>query len=120
MRLDLGGFQFSGLQYVLGVLGLSAVAVLIVLAVMVPRRSADTVDVSPPPLRYEWATTDRLVLPDGFARAGELEWVAFRPRREAWSEDQLAEYWLDPATIGIEVLDERVEEYIRSLLREVP
>ncbi|MFW6293956.1 MAG: hypothetical protein ACOC7V_16775 [Spirochaetota bacterium] len=120
MRLELGRWELTGLHLALAVLVLSLVAVLIVVAVMLPGRSADTVDVPAPALRYEWATVDRLVLPDDFESLGELEWVPYRPRREVWTDEQIAEHWLDPAAIGLDVLDEQVEAHVRNLLEEVP
>jgi hypothetical protein len=99
---------------------LSLIAVIVVLAVMSPRRSADTVTETPPPAGYEWVTAERLVVPRDFAQPDELDWVPYRPRREAWTDEQIAEYWLDPEAIGLDVLDEEVEEHIRSLFREVP
>ena len=100
--------------------GLSVLVLVAVVAVMLPRESADTVDEPPVPLRYEWATADRLVLPDDYGEPVAPEWVAYRPRRESWTDEQIAEYWLDPHEIGLEVLDARVEEHVRMLLREVP
>jgi len=120
MRLSLGRFELSGLHVVLATAALSLVGVLIAVAVIVPRGTADTVAVDPPPLRSEWVTADRLVLPEDYASGGELEWVPHRPRREVWTDEQIAEYWLDPSEIGLDVLDEQVENEMRDLLREVP
>ncbi|MFP4114212.1 MAG: hypothetical protein ACOC2Y_08170 [Spirochaetota bacterium] len=120
MRLRLGSYEVEPLHLVGAVVVLSLIAVVIVVAVMSPRRSADTQDETPPPMRSEWVTVDRLVIPRDFARADELDWVPYRPRREVWTDEQIAEYWLDPREIGLDVLDAEVEEHIRELLREVP
>jgi len=120
MRLSLGRFEFSGLHVALATLALALVGVLIAVAVIVPGEPADTVVVGPPTLRSEWVTADRLVLPDDFASGGELEWVPHRPRREVWTDEQIGEYWLDPSEIGLDVLDEQVENEIRDLLQGVP
>lgn len=112
--VELGPLHLAALGAVLVLLGVLA-GVLVNSA----RQPADT-QTEAPPLRYEWATRDRLVLPEDFGGSDELEWVPHRPRREAWTSEQIAEYWLDPDEIGREVLDEQVEEHIRALLQEVP
>lgn len=120
MRLSLGRFEIELTHVLLAVGALSVLAVAIVLAVMLPGRSADTQKVEPPPLRYEWVTADRLVLPDDFSGSDELSWVPYRPRRERWTQEQINEYWLDPTDIGLDVLDAKVEKHVQSLLEEVP
>ena len=120
MRLRIGPIEITPIHVVAATLAISLLAVLIVVAVMLPGRSADTLDEPPPPEAEGWATFDRLVLPDDFADAGELEWTPYRPRREAWTDEQLDEYWLDPEAIGLDVLDRRVEEQMRRLFEEVP
>lgn len=120
MRLRIGRFEITPIHVVIATLAVSLLAVALILAVMLPGRSADTLDEPPPPDREGWATVDRIVLPDDFADAGELEWTPYRPRRETWTEEQLDEYWLDPEAIGLDVLDRRVEEQIRGLFEEVP
>jgi hypothetical protein len=119
MRLRIGSFELTPIHVVVATGAISLVAVLVVVAVMLPRRSADTVEETPPPARYEWATVERLVLPDDFAVVERFERVPYRPRRERWTDRQLDEYWLDPQEIGLEVLDERVEEQMRRLFEEV-
>ena len=120
MRLRIGPLEITPIRVVIATIAISLLAVLIIVAVMLPGRSADTLDEPPPPDREGWATIDRLVLPDDFADAGELEWTPYRPRRQTWTDEQLDEYWLDPEAIGLDVLDRRVEEQMRSLFEEVP
>ncbi len=120
MRLRIGRFEITPIHVVVATIAISLLAVVVILAVMLPGRTADTLDEPPPPDREGWATIDRLVLPDDFADAGELEWTPYRPRREAWTDEQLDEYWLDPEAIGLDVLDRRVEEQMRRLFEEVP
>ncbi len=95
------------------------VAVAVSTAVISRRGPADNgerpVDTTAP----EWASPDRLVLPDHGEPDG-IPFVPFRPRRERWTEQEIAEYWFDPQEIGVDVLDERVERSIRELLRGVP
>lgn len=92
---------------------------LISAAVLSRPRSSDNQGESVRAPGPEWANADRLVVPD-YGETGVPPFVPFRPRRETWSEQEIGEYWLDPQEIGLEVLDERVESYIRELLREVP
>lgn len=69
---------------------------------------------------FEWADADRLAIPDEASEPGTIDWVLSRPRREVWGAEEISEYWLDPAEIGRQLLDEQVEREIRELLREVP
>ena len=120
MRVNVGPFELGPLHLASIAVVLVLVSVLLGVLVNSARQPADTQSEAPPPLRYEWATADRLVLPEDFAGSDELEWVPRRPRREVWTDDQIADYWLDPDEIGREVLDDQVEEHIRALLQEVP
>jgi hypothetical protein len=120
MRLRLGEHGIPVVRLVPVVARLALIGVLIALALGRPDASADTLDAALPPLAYEWVTVDLLVLPDDYASAGEFEWVPHRPRRDGWTDDQIAEYWLDPAAIGLDVLNDRVENEMRNLLMEVP
>lgn len=103
-----------------GIAFILAVAIVVVVAVMSRAGSADTEGRAAPVTAPAWATADRLVLPDQFDSVGELRFVPYRARRETWNDEEIAEYWLDPKDIGLEVLDARVEEYIRHLLDAVP
>ena len=97
-----------------------AVAAVVVAAVMSCTASADTQSRVAPVAAPAWATHDRLVLPEHFDSIGELRFVPHRARRETWSDEDISEHWLDPRDIGLEVLDARVEEYIRNLLGAIP
>ena len=107
-------------RIVYATLALSALAVAVVLAVMLPGRRADPPTGGPADRRAEWATAERLVLPRVSWSADEDRWEPSTPRRERWSHEEIGRYWVDPAQIGFELLDRRVEERIRRLLEEVP
>ena len=125
MHLQLGRHEINLVHVVGVVLLLALVAVGIVVMVMLPGRSADTLDTvarvgSGNPAEFAWITPERLIVPDESASARQMQWVPHRPRRERWTDADVLEHWLDPAEIGLEVLDERVETYIRRLCEEVP
>lgn len=119
MRLRIGRLEITPVHILIATGGLSLLAVLVIVAVMLPGRTTDTLE-EPAPVRFEWATVDRLVLPDDFSGVDELEPVYRRPRREAWTAEQLDEFWLEPEAIGLDVLDETVEREMRLLFEEVP
>ena len=121
MRVRLGSLELGPREVALaaGAVLLLVLAGLLIAVISRPE-SADTEDERPAASGYEWANGDRLVLPDDYGAPAELDWLPYRPRREAWTDDQVAQYWLDPQAIGLEVLDERVEEHVRRLLEEVP
>ncbi len=119
MKLHLGAHEITPLSVVAATLVVSAIAVLVVVAVMLPSGNADTIDSGVRGVP-DWVTPERLIVPDEGAELRQLQWVPHRPRREIWSDDDAAEYWLDPAQIGLDVLEEQVEAYIRRLFEEVP
>ncbi len=117
-------FSFSDLKQrrALALVAIIATLVVVVLVSVAVMSSPGTADNGERPVRTpapEWASADRLVLPDHGEPDG-IPFVPFRPRRERWSRQEIAEYWLDPQEIGVDVLDQRVENYMRELLREVP
>jgi hypothetical protein len=116
MQIELGPLTIRPIHVILGALALSLIAVIIVLAVMLPGRNADTGSMEPvEEAEHPWATADRLVVPEDFSRL-EFEWVPYRGRRSVWTPEQVGEYWYDPNEIGLEILGERLEAEIRSLL----
>lgn len=119
MRFSFHKLKQKRVAVLVAVIATLVVVVLVSVAVMSGPRPTDNEERpvrSPAP---EWANADRLVLPDHGEPEG-IPFVPFRPRRERWSEQEIAEYWLDPQEIGVDVLDQRVENYVRELLREVP
>ena len=113
------------LTIVLGALaGLALLSVVTTVAVMAGRRSADTdgsVDeVSIPADQFDWIGVDDLITEDELARGTEPRWIRFRPLREHWTESDVEEHWIDPREIGIDVLENRVNESIHQRLEDVP
>ncbi|MFP4376660.1 MAG: hypothetical protein ACLFP4_06410 [Spirochaetales bacterium] len=104
-----------------GSLGLAVLILTVMIAVLLSRQPAeDMSEGGARTIRYEWITPDRLVAPDDYADTPQLDWVPYRPRKERWTSDDVDEHWYDPTEIGIEVLKERIEADVRSILEEVP
>ena len=118
MRVDLGPIHLTTTH--LAAAAVVAVTSLVMIAVLLRSDSVDGDGSEPYEPGFDWAKPERLVLPDTAEQFRALRFVPYRPRREIWTAGDIAEYWLDPRTIGLEVLDTRVEEHIRRLLEEVP
>ena len=99
---------------------LSVLAVLIIVLLNSGRVPADTLSVGSEPVRNEWANADSLLPADDFSAGIEPEWIPFRPRRTRWPDDRVQEHWIDPAPVGRELLDERVEQRMEGIFQEVP
>lgn len=108
-------------QLLFGSLSLAVLILVVLIAVMLSRESAeDKGEGGVQTIRYEWITPDRLVAPDDYSTAPQLEWVPYRPRKDRWTSEDVEEHWYDPTEIGIDVLKERIEADVYSLLKEVP
>jgi len=104
---------FGGLAVVL--------AVLLLVSLRSGQEQADNDgEASSRPGQYGWITADSLVFPNELRSGTDPSWVPSRPAREAWSNEDVEEYWYDPQTIGIEVLSEKVERQISEMLEDVP
>jgi hypothetical protein len=104
-----------------GALALAVLILLILIAVMLSGENAENeIEDGVHTIRYEWITPDRLVAPDDFSSVPQLEWVPYRPRKDRWTAEDIDEHWYDPAEIGLDVLKERIEADVHSLLEEVP
>jgi len=105
------------------VAGAAVVALIVTVIVMMARRPSDTeiMDVATPadgPLPV--VSPADLIVENELARGTRPQWVPYRPRRDRWSEEDVDEHWIDPAQIGIDVLNTQVEQAIRDLLEDVP
>ena len=94
---------------------------ILMLALIIGRGSADssTSESSGSGL-FPWATADELSVPDELRRGVEPSWYPSRAIEGGWSDTEVAEYWFDPAAIGIDVLDEEVENRMEALFSNVP
>jgi hypothetical protein len=115
-----GPFGLEIKQVVLATAGVSVLAVILTLSLNWPERSADTVSVESSPLRNEWAAANLLEPADDFSAELELEWVPYRARETRWDERRVGEHWMEPATVGRELLDQQIKARIDGILKEVP
>ena len=124
MFLKIGTREISLRLIVVAAAGLTLVAVAVTVAVTVARGSADTVggivEVPASSDRFNWIGVEDFVVEDELARGTEPSWIAFRPRKERWTESDVEEHWIDPREIGVDVLGARVRESIRQRLEDVP
>lgn len=61
-----------------------------------------------------------LVVPEEFTLTGGERWYFSRDQLAMWSEEQIAEFWIDPAEIGIDLMSEESDRVIEELFEEVP
>ena len=108
-------------QLLFGSLALALLIMLVLIAVMLSRQTAEHESEDGfQSIRYQWITPDRLLPPDDYSTVPELEWVPHRPRKDRWAAEDVEEHWFDPSEIGIDVLMKRIEADVDSLLKEVP
>lgn len=99
---------------------ISALAVIVIVAVNTGGESADNQNAGAETLRNEWADADALVPSDDYSGPLRNEWIPFRPREESWSTERVEEHWIDPAPVGRELLDDQVMQRIDGIFEEVP
>ncbi|MBN2353967.1 MAG: hypothetical protein JXD23_15445 [Spirochaetales bacterium] len=59
------------------------------------------------------------VMPDDFETSLEPEYVMFRPRTGKWDRKEIERYWVPPARIGLEKLEEVNDKNIKRMFDEV-
>ena len=121
MRVKVGDREVDVLV-VIGACMALVVVVLLLLIVLLPRRNADPVETMGQSIGdlYDWVAPDLLYVPDELSSGMEPSWSSYRERREVWSADEVAEHWIDPLEIGVDLLEETVDEEIRKLLEAFP
>jgi hypothetical protein len=115
-----GPFGVRIRHIVVATLAISLIAVVLIVALNSNQEDADIQRVGAQAIRNEWADADALLPADDFSGPLGLEWIPFRPRESVWSESRIEEHWLDPAPVGRDVLDNRVEQRIDGIFEEVP
>ena len=115
----------GGLKRYIGItLGLAAVAVIITVAVMLPRRIRTREDREEAAQTREMAAMEidltELKIPEEYRALLKSQWYPYRPRMEQWTPETARQFWVDPKEIGADLLAEENAELIRSLLEEAP
>lgn len=107
--------------YLLVVGGITLVALLITLAVMLPAY-----------IRYnkskvQSTVTDskkidmsRFVIPESYKQLRDSDWIPFRPDKERWASVDIEPFWVDPEILIIEYLEKQNEKLVNELFKDNP
>jgi hypothetical protein len=118
--VEIAGFRVD-LRYVGG--GVVAIALVVLLVVSFSLRPAEDKsrdNSGELGALYGWVTAETLYVPNELAVGTQPEWQPFRERRERWTDDEVAVYWLDPTDIGIDILESTVHDEIAQMLEAFP
>jgi len=103
------------------VAGTAVLAVAITVAVMLGRREgagSPVAGIAAGELELPYVTD--LVIPEEFTLTGGERWYFSREPLKAWSEEQVDLYWIDPAEISIDLVQEETNRTVREFVEELP
>ncbi len=63
---------------------------------------------------------DDFLLPSFEAPAQEPRYVPFRPRRQRWTAEEAAKYWVPPRQIATDLVQAENDRAIQRLFQDVP
>lgn len=61
-----------------------------------------------------------MVVPENYASAPFWRWYYYRPPLEQWTDEQVAEFWIDPRDIGLDLLESKNDEVVDEFFGRVP
>ena len=104
--------------YLLSVLAISLLAVLLLL-LFYPGKGPEGA-FSTVPVESERFPFHRIKLPPQALELTPEELVNVRPRRSAWSEEELKQYWIPPEPIVEELLAEENRRVLEGIFHDLP
>ncbi len=61
-----------------------------------------------------------IVIPEEFTLTGGERWYFSREPQMRWSKEQIDMFWIDPAEIGIDLMNEKNDEIVRDFVEGLP
>ena len=104
--------------YLLSVLAISLLAIVLLLLFYPGKGPRDTS--SPIPAESESFPFHRIKLPPEALELVPEELMNVRPRRSAWSEEELKQYWIPPEPIVEELLREENRRVLEGIFDDLP
>ena len=120
MQFRVGSLKIGRSQILIAGASFLLLILIVVLLLIIRGASADSDSDGPESGLFPWASAERLYVPDELERGVEPSWYPSRDTRERWNPEEISGFWIDPATIGIDVLDEQIEGQVEALFATVP
>lgn len=106
------------------IVGVVAIATVVAVAIAVMVGTSRRVRQSGPEERMiaENAIPDisEIIVPEEFTLTGGERWYFSREPLLRWNEEQIREYWIDPAEIGVDLMIEATDRAIEELIKTIP
>ncbi|MBT3274605.1 MAG: hypothetical protein HN368_15720 [Spirochaetales bacterium] len=61
-----------------------------------------------------------IIIPEEFTLTGGERWYFFREPVSRWNEEQIRQFWIDPAEIGVNVLERESNQVIDNFVQNLP
>ncbi len=61
-----------------------------------------------------------IIVPKEFTLRGGERWYFSREPLSRWNEDQIREFWIDPAEIGIDLMEEETDRAVKDFIEGIP
>ena len=61
-----------------------------------------------------------IIVPEEFTLTGGERWYFSREPLLRWNEEQIREYWIDPAEIGVDLMVEHADSAIEEFIKTIP
>ena len=61
-----------------------------------------------------------LIVPEEFTLTGGERWYFSRDQLSRWNEEQIQEFWIDPASISIDLMTEESDRVVREFFDQLP
>ena len=107
--------------YLLVVGGITLVALLITLAVMLPGYIRYTRIKAQSALTVEnKIDMSQFIIPESYKQLRDSSWIPFRSDKERWTSVDIEPFWQDPETLILEYLEQQNEDLINELFKDIP
>lgn len=107
--------------YLLVVGGITLVALLITLVVMLPGYIRYTKSKVQSTLTIEnKIDMSRFIIPESYMQLRDKSWIPFRPDKERWASADIDPFWQDPEILILEYLEKQNENLINELFKDIP
>ena len=61
-----------------------------------------------------------IVIPEEFTLTGGERWYFSRDQLSMWNEEQIQEFWIDPASISIDLMTEESDRVVQEFFEGLP